>query len=137
MALSRTSCSGHDLDSRSRCRRVCLLSRSESCRSTSKERSTPCRSCSRAALRSPLSLLYSRAKLFAVDPASDSDSDWWQHERPETESPFGLLSPLAWQAAAGLLAMSRSTLVELPVVTELKLATLTLNVSTTETLIFL
>lgn len=112
-ALSRTSCSGHDLDSRSRCRRVCLRSRSEPCRSRSKHWRTPWLNSSRAALRSPSSLLHNRAKLFEVGPASDSDSDRWPHERRAAGTPPGLLPPLAWQVAAGLLAMSRSTFVEL------------------------
>lgn len=75
-ALPRTSCSGHNRDSRSRCKSVSLLSRAEPGRSSRKHSRTPWLSSSRAAARSSSSLLHRRAKLLTVGPTSDSDSDW-------------------------------------------------------------
>lgn len=108
LALPRTSCSGHDRDSRSRCSSVSLLSRAEPRRSSPKRTITPWLSSSRAAARSSSSLLHSRDKHFTLWPTSDSVSDWWWHEWPEPDNRPGVLSPLAWplKPATGLLAIA-------------------------------
>lgn len=108
-ALTRTSCSGHERESRSRCRSICLLSRAEPGRSNPKHTRTFWLSSSRAVARSSLSRLHSGAELFAVGAPSDSGSNWVRREQPETLTCLGLSSPLAWQVNPGttLLAMFR------------------------------
>lgn len=108
VALSRTSCNGHDRDSRSRCRRVCLLSRAEPGRSSPKHSRTAWLSSSRAAARSSSSLLHSRAKLFTVGLLSCSDSDWDRCALPLPDTRIGVLSPLVRRVkpVTGSLAIS-------------------------------